>query len=199
MSELDYAIELEVEYPDNDATFVRATATIGGCDAVEEYVACKIYSLAASFGFESVPLGTTPVSKVETPLLLFAVGTIATELVDHFLAEVEIETERVLWSFEPREYNALRVVNISNDGRLNCVLEQMGVSYFPRPQPGSTASQSANKKWKAEVANKSTAKKAKASSSQAPSSRMVPPPPKAGPAKKVGVLKITQPKAKPGP
>jgi hypothetical protein len=134
MSELDYAIEPEVEYPDNDATFVRATATIGGCDAVEEYVACKIYPLAASFGFESVPLGTTPVSKVETPLLLFAVGTIATELVDHFLAEVEIETERVLWSFEPREYNALRVVNISNDGRLNCVLEQIGgVVLSPSP------------------------------------------------------------------
>jgi hypothetical protein len=70
MSELDYAIEPEVECPDNDPNdiaFIRATTTIGGCDVVEEYTACKIYPLSASFGFESVPFGMTPVSKVETP------------------------------------------------------------------------------------------------------------------------------------
>jgi hypothetical protein len=53
-------------------------------------------------------------------------------------------------------------------------------------------------KWKAEVAKKLADKKMKAGSGRAPSSRMVPPAPKAGPAKKVGVLKITQAKAKPG-
>jgi hypothetical protein len=73
MSELDYTIEPKVECPDNDpndAAFVRATATIGGCDAIEEYVTCKMYPLAVGFGFESMPLGMTPVSKVETPLPL---------------------------------------------------------------------------------------------------------------------------------
>jgi hypothetical protein len=82
---------------------------------------------------------------------------------------------------------------------LNRVLEQMGVSYFPRPQPGSVASQVANKKWKVEVANKPAAKKVKAGSGRAPSSKMVPPLPKAGLAKKLGILKIAQPKAEPGP
>jgi hypothetical protein len=87
MSKLDYAIEPEVECLDNDpndATFVRVTTTIGGRDAVEEYLACKICPLAASFGFESVPLGMTPVSKVESPLPLFDVGTIAAEHTDLF-------------------------------------------------------------------------------------------------------------------
>jgi hypothetical protein len=79
--------------------------------------------MAASFGFESVPLGTTPVSKVETLLPLFAMGTIAMEHTDHFLMEVETEAKRVLGSFGPRQYDALRVANIMNDGRLNCVLE----------------------------------------------------------------------------
>jgi hypothetical protein len=63
MGELDYALESEVECLNNDpndVAFVRATATIRGRDVVEEYVACKIYPLAASFGFESAPLGTTP-------------------------------------------------------------------------------------------------------------------------------------------
>jgi hypothetical protein len=75
--ELDYAIELEVVCPDNDTNdvaFIQATATIGGHDAVEEYVVCKMYLLAVSFGFASVTLGMTPVSKVETPLPLFCCG-----------------------------------------------------------------------------------------------------------------------------
>jgi hypothetical protein len=115
MSELYYTVEPEVECPNNNpnnAAFVRATTTIGGRDAVEEYVACKIYPLAASFGFESVPLGMTPVSKVETPLPLFIVGTIAVEHVDQFLVKVETKAGRVLGRFRPREYDALRVTNI---------------------------------------------------------------------------------------
>jgi hypothetical protein len=152
MAELDYVLEPEVECPNNDpsdAAFVRATATIGVHDAVKEYVACKIYPLVASFGFESVPLGMTPVSKVETPLPLFTMETIAVEHTTCFLVEVETETERVLGSFGPREYDAIRVVNVPNGGLLNRVLEQLGVPYFPRPQPGSAASQSANMKRKA--------------------------------------------------
>jgi hypothetical protein len=132
-------------------------------------------------------------------LPLFAVGTIAAEHTDHFLAEVETEAKRVLGRFGPREYDALMVMNIPNGGCLNCIFEQMGVPYFPRPQPGSIASQLANKKRKAEVAKKSIAKKVKVGSGWAPASRMVPPPPKAGPARKVGVLKIARPKAKSRP
>jgi hypothetical protein len=78
-----------------------------------------MYPLAVGFGFESMPLGITPVSKVETPLPLFAVGTVAVEHVDRVLAEIETEAKRVLGSFGPREYIALRMVNILNDDRLN--------------------------------------------------------------------------------
>jgi hypothetical protein len=122
MSELDYAVEPKVECPDNDpndASFVRATATIGGRDAVEEYVACKMYPLATGFGFESVPLGMTPMSKVESPLLLFAMGAIAARLADQVLAEIEMEVERVVGSFGPREYDTLKMAIILNTGRLN--------------------------------------------------------------------------------
>jgi hypothetical protein len=92
MSELDYAVEPEVECRNDDpnnAAFVRATATIVGRDAVEEYAACKMYLLAGGFGFDSVLLGTTPVSKVDTPLPLFAVGNVVAEHVDRLLAEIE--------------------------------------------------------------------------------------------------------------
>jgi hypothetical protein len=143
MGELDYAIELEVECLDNDpndAAFVRSTVTIDGRDAIEEYTACKIFPVAASFGFESAPLGMTPVLSVETPLSLFVVGTITAEYADHFLTEVETETKKVSESFELREYDALRLANIPNGSHLNHVFEQMRVSYSPRPEPGSMAS-----------------------------------------------------------
>jgi hypothetical protein len=48
----------------------------------------------------------TPILTVETPLPLFAVGTIAAEHANHFLVEVEAETEKVLGSFGLREYDA---------------------------------------------------------------------------------------------
>jgi hypothetical protein len=97
MSKLDYAVEPKVECLDddpNDAAFIRTTATTRGRDAVDEYVACKIYPLAAGFGFDSVPLGTTPVSKVDTPLPLFAVGNVAVEHTAHLLEEIEREAEK---------------------------------------------------------------------------------------------------------
>jgi hypothetical protein len=122
MSELDYAIELEVECLDNDpnnVAFVRATFTIRGRDDVKEYVACKMYSMAAGFDFDSVTLGTTLVSKVETLLLLFVVENITTKHANHVLAEIEMEAERVLESFRPKEYDALRTGNILSGGCLN--------------------------------------------------------------------------------
>jgi hypothetical protein len=105
MSELDYAVEPKVECLDNDpndAAFIQATATIRGRDAFEEYVACKMYQLAAGFGFESVPLGMTPVLKVDTALPLFAVGNVVVEHVDRVLVEIETEAEKVLGSLEPK-------------------------------------------------------------------------------------------------
>jgi hypothetical protein len=79
-----------------------------------------------------------------------------------------MEVERVLGSFRSREYGALRMANILNDGCLNRVLEQMGVSYGPRPLPVSEASLAASKKWKVEVSKKPVSKRVKASPGRAP-------------------------------
>jgi hypothetical protein len=82
----------------------------------------------------------TLVSKVETPLPLFTVWNVAAEYATCVLAEVEMEAEKVLGSFGPKEYDALCMVNIPNGGHLNRVLEQMGVSYASHPLPSSDAS-----------------------------------------------------------
>jgi hypothetical protein len=119
---LDYAVEPEVQCPDddpNDAAFVRATATFEGRDAIEEYVACKTYPLEVETALRLFVVGTIAVLKVETALRLFAVGTIAAEHANRVLAKIETKAERVMGSFGPREYGALMAANIPNGGHLN--------------------------------------------------------------------------------
>jgi hypothetical protein len=94
MSTRDYVVESDVECPDvdpNDVAFIDISATIGGRDAIEEFVACKMYPLGSGFGFKDVAIGTTPVSKVQTPLPVFPVGTVFVEGASHLLAKMETE------------------------------------------------------------------------------------------------------------
>jgi hypothetical protein len=200
MSELDYAMEPEVECVDNDpndAAFVQATRTVGGRDAVKEYVTCKMYPLDTSFFFESVAFGMTPMSKVETAWPLFTVGAVDAEHAEHFLVEIETEAKRILESFEPKEYDTLMVANIPNGSRLKWVFEQMGVSYAPCPVLGSDASQEAVRKWKAEVLKKPIMKKVKVGLGRATPSKMTPPLSQPGPSKRARIIKMAQPKTKP--
>jgi hypothetical protein len=164
MTVLDYMVESEVDCLDDDlnnAAFIRATSTIGGRDAIEEFKACKMYPLAYSFGFKGVALGMTPVSNVHTLLLVFLVETASAKNAHHILAEVETEAEKVLGSFGPKEYDALTTTKLPNGGHLNCVFEQMGLAYAPHPLPSSDASHAVREKQKAEVPKKPTVKKAK--------------------------------------
>jgi hypothetical protein len=78
-----------------------------------------MYSLSTGFSFENVTLGTTPMLKVENHLPLFVVENVAVEYTNCVLAEIETEAKRVLGSFGLKEYDAAKVVNIPNDGRLN--------------------------------------------------------------------------------
>jgi hypothetical protein len=154
MSMLDYTIEPEVECSDddlNDATFVRVTTTVGGRDAVKEFVAYKMFPLASGFGFKNVLIGMTPVSKVWASLLLFPVEPVAVEDISRVLAKVETEAKRFLGTFGLREYDEVMVAKLPNGGHLNCVFEQMGVAYVSCPFPGSEASQATRDKRKVKV------------------------------------------------
>jgi hypothetical protein len=107
-----------------------------------------MYPLASSFGFKGVTLGTTPVSKVHTPLPVFLIETVSTENASRVLAEVETEAERILGSFGPKEQDALTMARLPNHGRLNCVFEKMGLAYAPRRLPSSEASQTGRRQVK---------------------------------------------------
>jgi hypothetical protein len=52
----------------NDAAFVKATCTIGGQDAMEEYMTCGLLLLSVSFGLGEVANGEMSVSKLPVPM-----------------------------------------------------------------------------------------------------------------------------------
>jgi hypothetical protein len=179
MSVLDYMVEPKVEcsFDDpNNVAFVQATTTIGGRDAVEEFVACKMFPRDFGFSFRNVPISMMPVLGVRTPLPLFPVKPVSLEDISHVLAEVETDAERFLGSFGSREYDVVMAAKLPNGGHLNHVFEKMGVTYAPRPLPGSEASQAARDEQKAEVSRKPIAKKAKIDADRAAPSRTVPAP-----------------------
>jgi hypothetical protein len=121
MSVLDYIIEPEVECPDNDVNdiaFIRAAATIGGCDAMEEFLAYRMYPLISGFDFRDVMGGMTAVSNVKTPLPLFPVEAVSTDDAGHFLAKVETDAEKILGSYGPKEHGAVMMAKLPNGGHL---------------------------------------------------------------------------------
>jgi hypothetical protein len=113
-----------------------------------------MYPLAFGFGFRYVAVGTTMVSEVETPLPVFPMDVIYAGASARFLAKVQTDAEKSLGSYGPKEQEACMVVKLSNGGRLNRVFEQMGVSYGPRPLPGSEAFRPASRKKKADLSKK---------------------------------------------
>jgi hypothetical protein len=134
MAPLDYLNDVlfECSLEDVDvAAFIKATSIIGGCDAVEEFLACDIWPLSDSCGFE--------VETKETPLSRFVVRMLK---VTPSIGEKETKS-----AFE------MRVMNVANMlvgkynvvecntytrlwyGQLNRVFELAGVLCQPRPEP----------------------------------------------------------------
>jgi hypothetical protein len=75
----------------------------------------------------------------------------------------------------------------------------MGLAYAPRLLPSGEASQTVREKRNAEVSKKPAAKEVKTSLVGATTSQVVPPPSKTGPPRKISVVKVVHPRAKPGP
>jgi hypothetical protein len=99
MAKLDFMTELSFECANHDAgdvTFIKATCSIGGWDAVEEYMAWGLFPLVASFGLGEIADGETLVSKILLPLLEFPVARLADETDDRFHARVELAAQNVM-------------------------------------------------------------------------------------------------------
>jgi hypothetical protein len=141
MTGLDFATELSFECLDDDASdiaFVRATRTIDDQDAVEEYMACELFLLPASFGLGEIAEGETPVSKLVVPMPTFPIVRLPEEMNDGFVARVELAAVNVVGLYARREHKVCAKA-VLNDGQVNRVFEQLGVPYGPRLEHGSEA------------------------------------------------------------
>jgi hypothetical protein len=93
MTKLNFMMDPPFDCPDDevsDASFVRATRTIGGRDAVEEYMVCSLFPLSVSFELGEVGDGETPVLKRSAPMPDFQATRLLEETTDQFLVRVEL-------------------------------------------------------------------------------------------------------------
>jgi hypothetical protein len=101
MSAMKFHTKPSFDCPRDDlsnGTFVLASKCIGGRDAMEEFVSCGVWPLAAGINFEHVKVGVTPVSKLKVPLPGFPLSCEDGEDDIKFLARVEQEARVIMGS-----------------------------------------------------------------------------------------------------
>jgi hypothetical protein len=118
----------------NDNAFVWASQNIGSQDVVEEFLFCGVWPLSAGVDFEHVKVDFTLVSCLKIMLPNFPLRHEGEKDDVRFLARVEQEARNIVGGYTCAEHEAC-LASIQNNGRLNRVLELVGVSYGPRPVP----------------------------------------------------------------
>jgi hypothetical protein len=153
MTRLDFVTEPSFHCPDDEAgdvTFVKATRTIGARDTVEEYMACGLFPLSASFNLGKIAKGETPMSKLSIPLSEFPIARRSKETNDGFRTRAELATMNVVGRYIRGDHKAC-VKTVSNRGWVNRIFEHASVPYGPRLEPDSEACEEAAKKRKSDV------------------------------------------------
>jgi hypothetical protein len=121
MIELDFVAELPFECPDEDigdVAFVKATRTVGGRDAVEEYMASGLFPLSVSFSLGEVSNGETLVSMLSAPMPDFHVARLPEETNDGFRVRVELAAVNVVGRYTRSEHKVYVEV-VLNQGKVN--------------------------------------------------------------------------------
>jgi hypothetical protein len=134
MTPLNYVMEVMFNCGPVDtdvAAFTEAASIIGGCDAVEEFLACGMWPLSENFGFK-VETKETPLSKVVVlmPQVTPVIGVQELGLT----LEVRISTAACLLvgNYNIAEHNAYKGLR---HGRLNQVFELASMLCQPRLEP----------------------------------------------------------------
>jgi hypothetical protein len=129
----------------------------------EEFMACGLYPLLASFGLGEVVDRETPVSKLCLLLPKFPIVRLPDETNDHFYARVELAMENVIRGYAHEEHD----VCVTSGGRVNRVFEQAGVAHAPHSEPGFEVSKEAARKRRDDVGAGPGGKRVKVSSLKA--------------------------------
>jgi hypothetical protein len=130
MTRLDFVTKPSFNCPDDEAgdmAFIKATRTIGCRDTMEEYMACGLFTLSASFNLGEIADGEIPVLKLAIPLLEFPVAKRLEEMNDGFWVRVDLLTMIFVGQYALREHKVC-VETVLNRGQVNQVFEQAGMS-----------------------------------------------------------------------
>jgi hypothetical protein len=125
--------------------------------SIIEFVACGVWLLGAGVNFDQVSVGVTPVSKLKVPLPSFIASRKVDEDNVKFLVRVESDAKVIMGSYTHSKHDTC-ITRLQSRDRLNCVLELVGVTYGPRPVPGSDAFTVASKRRKTDFVGKASMK-----------------------------------------
>jgi hypothetical protein len=89
----------------NFAAFVEATSLIGGCDVVEEFLACGLWPLGEQFGFR-VETKESPLSKVMVPMPQITAAIREWESEAKFVAHVENDVNLLVGNYNIADHKA---------------------------------------------------------------------------------------------
>jgi hypothetical protein len=167
MCGMDFCTEPPFDCADDDSgdvAFIRATKFIEGQDAIEEFLPCGVYPLAANVNFDRVATSVIPVSKLKMPLPKFVAAHKYDEDDVQFLVRIELDAKGIMGSYTRVEHDTC-IIGLCNGGHLNRVFKLVGggVAYRSRAVPGSDAFTEASKKRKAVAAGKASIKHLRAS------------------------------------
>jgi hypothetical protein len=134
MTKLDYKTEVPLSCGPEDAdfvAFVEATSLIGGCDVVEEFLACGLWPLGQQFGFE-VETKESPLSKVLVPMPQVTAAIEEREAEAEFVSRIEDATNELVGRYNLTKHNSYQGLR---HGQLNHIFELAKVLCQPRPEP----------------------------------------------------------------
>jgi hypothetical protein len=121
-----------VESDVNAESFELATGTIGGRDAVEEYLACSLWPLSATWDLDEVKKAEAPLSKVTVPLPKVLAAKGSQESDRDFVTRIATAAYRLVGNYSAMAHRIC--LGQIHNGRLNRVFEVAGVKYLPRPE-----------------------------------------------------------------
>jgi hypothetical protein len=169
MSKLEFMMQPSYQCPNDEAgdvAFIKATRAIRGRDAVEEFMACELFPLSASFELGEISEGETPVLKLTVPLPEFPIARRPGEKIDVFWPRVEISAVNIVSRYTHGEHKVC-IETLPNRGRVNRVFMEAVVPYEPHLEPGSEACEEAAKKRKNDLGTGPSAKCMKVSGRKA--------------------------------
>jgi hypothetical protein len=135
MTQLEHLIDAPYKCGREDVNmmaFAGAAVIIGGCDTVEEFIACSIWPLNEGWEFE-VEMKESPLLMVVVPMPKVSAIIGKQEMGAAFKTWITAVSNQLVGNYSAIEHNVCATQ--LQHGQLNRVIELEGMNYQPRPEP----------------------------------------------------------------